>query len=116
MQQQKEVRRQKKVKMSDLKIYLDKDIDLELIKTKKIAIIGFGSQGYGQSMNLKNSGCDVILGLRQGGESDKKAKNYGFKTMPIADAVKEADIIQIRSEEHTSELQSPDHLVCRLLL
>lgn len=81
--------------MSDLKIYLDKDIDLELIKTKKIAIIGFGSQGYGQSMNLKDSGCNVILGLRQGGESDKKAKNYGFKTMPIADAVKEADIIQI---------------------
>src|SRR5574344_1550296 len=95
MQQQKELRRQKKVKMSDLKIYLDKDIDLELIKTKKIVIIGFGSQGYGQSMNLKDSGCNVILGLRQGGESDKKAKNYGFKTMPIADAVKEADIIQI---------------------
>ena len=81
--------------MSDLKIYLDKDIDTELIKSKKIAIIGFGSQGYGQSMNLKDSGCDVILGLRQGGVSDTKAKDYGFKTMPIAEAVKEADIIQV---------------------
>ena len=81
--------------MSDLKIYLDKDIDTELIKSKKIAIIGFGSQGYGQSMNLKDSGCDVILGLRQSGVSDTKAKDYGFKTMPIAEAVKEADIIQV---------------------
>lgn len=81
--------------MSDLKIYLDKDIDTNLIKTKKIAVIGFGSQGYGQSMNLRDSGCDVILGLRQGGVSDTKAKDYGLTTMPIADAVKQADVIQV---------------------
>ncbi len=81
--------------MDSLKIYLDKDIDKDLIKTKKIAVIGFGSQGYGQSMNLKDSGCDVVLGLRQGGKSDIKAKNYGFKTLPIEEAVKEADIVQI---------------------
>lgn len=78
-----------------LHIYLDKDIDKNLIKTKKIAIIGFGSQGYGQSMNLKESGCDVVLGLRLGGKSDVKARDYGFKTMSIEDAVKVADIIQI---------------------
>ena len=81
--------------MEDLKIYLDKDINTELIKTKKIAVIGFGSQGYGQSMNLKDSGCDLVLGLRQGGKSDIKAKNYGFKTLSIEEAVKQADIIQI---------------------
>lgn len=81
--------------MSDLKIYLDKDINTELIKSKKIAIIGFGSQGYGQSMNLKDSGCNVILGLRQGGVSDTKAKDYGFTTMSVADAVKQVDIIQV---------------------
>lgn len=81
--------------MEDLKIYLDKDINKDLIKSKKIAVIGFGSQGYGQSMNLKDSGCDVALGLRQGGTSDKKAKEYGFKTMSIEDAVKWADIVQI---------------------
>ena len=81
--------------MSDLKIYLDKDINTELIKSKKIAIIGFGSQGYGQSMNLKDSGCNVILGLRQGGVSDTKAKDYGFTTMSVDDAVKQADIIQV---------------------
>ena len=81
--------------MNKLHIYLDKDINKDLIKTKKIAVIGFGSQGYGQSMNLKDSGCDVVLGLRLGGKSDVKARDYGFKTMSIEDAVKDADIIQI---------------------
>ena len=81
--------------MSGLKIYMDNDINLDLIKSKKIAVIGFGSQGYGQSLNLKDSGCDVILGLRQGGASDTKAKDYGLTTMSIPDAVKQADIIQI---------------------
>ena len=81
--------------MDNLKIYLDKDINQELIKSKKIAVIGFGSQGYGQSMNLKDSGCDVVLGLRLGGKSDEKAKKYGFKTMSIEEAVKYADIVQI---------------------
>ena len=80
---------------NNLKIFLDKDINTELIKSKKIAVIGFGSQGYGQSMNLKDSGCDVVLGLRLGGKSDVKAKDYGFKTMTIEDAVKYADIVQI---------------------
>ncbi len=81
--------------MENLQIYLDKDINQELIKTKKIAVIGFGSQGYGQGLNLRESGCDVIFGLRLGGESDIKAKDYGLKTMSIAEAVKEADVIQI---------------------
>ena len=81
--------------MQNLKIYLDNNINTDLIKTKKIAIIGFGSQGYGQGMNLVDSGCNVIFGLRQGGQSDIKAKDYGLKTLPISEAVKWADIIQI---------------------
>jgi len=81
--------------MSNLKIYLDKDIDKDLIKSKKIAIIGFGSQGYGQGMNLVDSDCNVVFGLRLGGKSDIKAKDYGLKTMSIEDAVKWADIVQI---------------------
>jgi len=81
--------------MQKLDIILDKDINKDLIKSKKIAVIGFGSQGYGQSMNLKDSGCDIVLGLRPGGKSDIKARDYGFKTMTIEDAVKYADIVQI---------------------
>lgn len=81
--------------MDKLKIYLDKDINKELVKSKKIAIIGFGSQGYGQGMNLVDSGCDVVFGLREGGSSWIKAKDYGLKTMAITEAVKWADIVQI---------------------
>lgn len=81
--------------MSDLKIYLDKDINTALIKAKKIAIIGFGSQGYGQGMNLVDSGCDVVFGLRENGQSWIKARDYGLKTMAITEAVKWADIVQI---------------------
>jgi len=81
--------------MSNLKIYLDKDINIDLIKLKKIAIIGFGSQGYGQSLNLKDSGCNVVLGLRTNGPSETRAKDYGLKTMSIAESVLWADIIQI---------------------
>jgi len=81
--------------MSNLKIYLDKDINSEIIKTKKIAVIGFGSQGYGQSLNLKDSGCDVVLGLRLGGNSDIKAQKNSMRVMSIKDAVAYADIIQI---------------------
>ena len=89
------VKEKRRDMIDSLHIYLDKDINTELIKTKKIAVIGFGSQGYGQSMNLKDSGCDVVLGLRLGGKSDIKAKDYGFRTMTIPDAVKYADIVQI---------------------
>lgn len=81
--------------MNNLKIYTDKDINSELIKTMKIAVIGFGSQGYGQGLNLRDFGCDVVFGLRQGGVSDTKAKDYGLRTMPISEAVKYADIVQI---------------------
>ena len=81
--------------MENLKIYLDNDINTELIKTKKVAIIGFGSQGYGQGMNLVDSGCDVVFGLRENGQSWIKAQDYGLKTMSIAEAVKWADIVQI---------------------
>lgn len=80
---------------TNLKIYRDADINQELIKNKKVAVIGYGSQGYGQSMNLKDSGCDVVLGLRTGGASYKKAQAEGFKIMEVEEAVQWADIIQV---------------------
>lgn len=89
--------------MDNLKIYLDKDINQDLIKSKKIAIIGFGSQGWGQSMNLRDSGCEIVLGLRQDGKSFQKAKAHGFNVMSIEDAVEWADIVQILIPD---ELQS----------
>src|SRR5207247_4561546 len=87
-----------------LKIYYDKDADLKVLKGKTIAIIGFGSQGHAHALNLKDSGMDVLVGLREGA-SWQKAERAGLKVMPVADA---------RSEEHTSELQSRVEIVCRL--
>lgn len=81
--------------MDKLLIYTDSNINKELIKTQKIAIIGFGSQGYGQGMNLVDSGCNVIFGLRENGSSWQKAKDYGLNVVSIPDAVKSADIVQI---------------------
>lgn len=81
--------------MNNLKIYRDADIDKKFILDKKVAVIGYGSQGYGQSMNLKDSGADVALGLRVGGASYKKAQAEGFKIMEVADSVKWADVVQV---------------------
>lgn len=79
----------------ELKVYMDKDIDKNKILNKKVAVIGYGSQGYGQSTNLKDSGVDVAIGARIGGASAKKAEAEGLKVMSIEDAVKWADLIQI---------------------
>lgn len=81
--------------MHNLKIYRNKDIDKSFILDKRIAVIGYGSQGYGQGQNLRDSGCDVVLGLRKDGVSYKKAAAENFKIMEIEDAVKWADIVQI---------------------
>ena len=78
-----------------LNIYYDKDCDINIIKSKKVAMIGFGSQGHAHALNLRDSGVDVVVGLRKGSKSWKKAEKYGFKVMPVADAVKEADVVMI---------------------
>ena len=71
----------------ELKVYMDSDIDKNKILNKKVAVIGYGSQGYGQSTNLKDSGVDVVIGARVGGASAKKAQAEGLKVMSIEDAV-----------------------------
>lgn len=81
--------------MNGLKIYRNKDIDKSFIANKKIAIIGYGSQGYGQAQNLRDSGCNVVLGLRKDGKSYKKAIAEDFKILEVEDAVKWADVVQI---------------------
>lgn len=79
----------------ELKVYMDKDIDKSKILNKNVAIIGYGSQGYGQSTNLKDSNCKVAVGLRPDGASAKKAQAEGLTVMSIEDAVEWADVIQI---------------------
>ena len=79
---------------NELKVYTDVDIDKSKILNKKVAIIGYGSQGYGQSTNLKDSGVDVVIGARVGGASAKKAQTEGLKVMSIEDAVKWAESLK----------------------
>src|SRR5690554_1387988 len=163
-------------------VYYDKDCDLSLIQGKKVTIVGYGSQGHAHANNLKESGVDVTVALREGSSSAAKAEAAGLKVASVPEACKSADVVMIlapdenqkaiyenevepnlkqgatlafahgfnihynqieprkdldvimiapkapghtvrsefvkggRSEEHTSELQSRPHLVCRLLL
>ncbi len=77
------------------KIYYDQDADLGLLKGRKIAIIGYGSQGHAHALNLKDSGVDVVVGLREGSSSAAKAAEQGLRVMSIADASAYADVIMI---------------------
>ena len=82
------------------KIYYDKDADLDLLKGKKIAIIGYGIQGRGQALNLRDSGLSVIVSELEGTDNYKTAEADGIKPVSAIEAAKEADIIQILTQDH----------------
>ena len=76
-------------------IYYESDCNLSVLDGKTIAIIGYGSQGHAHALNLKDSGCNVIIGLYEGSKSWKKAEEQGLKVYTAAEAAKRADIIMI---------------------
>jgi ketol-acid reductoisomerase len=76
-------------------VYTDKDADLSVFKGKTLAVLGFGSQGHAHALNLKESGCNVIIGLYEGSKSIKVAREKGFEVLASAEAVKRADVIMI---------------------
>src|SRR5690349_6869195 len=78
-----------------MKIYYDKDANPELLRNKQIAVIGYGSQGFAQANNLKDSGCNVTVGLRTESASRAKAQQAGLKVLPVAQAAAEADIVMM---------------------
>ena len=77
------------------KIYKDNDVDLELIEDKCVSIIGYGNQGRAQALNLRDSGVDVRIGLREESETVVEADTEGFICLPIEEAVENCDIISI---------------------
>ena len=77
-----------------MKVFYDKDASLEKILTKRVAIIGYGSQGHAHALNLRDSGAKVVVGVREG-PSWQKAEASGLKAMPTADAVKESDVVMV---------------------
>lgn len=78
-----------------MKVFYDKDCDLSIIQGKKVAIIGYGSQGHAQACNLKDSGVDVTIGLRKGSATVAKAEAHGLKVTDVASAVAAADLVMI---------------------
>jgi len=83
-----------------MRIYYDKDADLKKFKNKKIAVIGYGSQGHAQAQNLRDSGLNVIVGQRPGSANYDLAVSHGFKPVSASEASKEADVIQILTQDH----------------
>ena len=87
-----------------MRVYYDTDADVNLIKGKKVCVIGFGSQGHAHAMNMKDSGVkEVVIALRAGSATAKKAESAGFKVMSVADAAKWADVMMMATPD---ELQA----------
>jgi len=78
-----------------MKVYYDQDASLDNLKQKKIAVLGYGSQGHAHSLNLKDSGLDVCVGLRETSKSKAAAEEAGLKVFPISEAVKNSNVIMI---------------------
>ncbi|MDJ1121269.1 ketol-acid reductoisomerase [Olsenella sp. YH-ols2217] len=92
----------------DSKVYYSQDCDLSRLDGKKVAIIGYGSQGHAHALNLKDSGVDVVVGLYEGSKSADKARAQGLEVLPVADAVKAADVVMmlIPDERQTAVYES----------
>jgi ketol-acid reductoisomerase len=88
-----------------INVYYDKDADLSLIKARKVAILGYGSQGHAHANNLKDSGVDVVVGLRPGSASEAKARQAGLAVADLGDAVAQADVVMVLApDEHQAAL------------
>jgi ketol-acid reductoisomerase len=82
------------------KIYYEKDAELKILRDRTVAVIGYGIQGRGQALCLRDSGCRVVVGQRPGTENYRLARQDGFRPVPASDAARKADIIQILTQDH----------------
>jgi len=96
------------------KIYYEKDADLEILKQKKVAIIGYGIQGRAQSLNLRDSGIDVIVSELEGTPNYEQAIKDGFNPLSATEAAKQADVIQILTQDHVQALVYNESIVSNL--
>src|SRR6201986_27097 len=96
-------------------IYYDNDADLSIIQSKKVAVIGYGSQGHAHAQNLRDSGIEVIVGLKDGSKSIQKAQEAGFMVKGVADAAAWADVVVILApdqyQQHIYAESVKDNLV-----
>ena len=95
--------------MAEARLFYESDCNLDVLSGKTVAIVGFASQGHAHALNLKESGCNVIVGLYEGSKSWKKAEEQGFKVYTAAEAAKQADIIMILiNDENQAKLYKED--------
>ena len=98
-----------------MRVYYDRDADLNLIKAKKVAIVGYGSQGHAHAQNMRDSGVkDVAIALRPGSASAAKAEKAGFKVMSVADAAKWADFIMMCAPDELQADIYKDHIAANI--
>jgi ketol-acid reductoisomerase len=95
-------------------IYYEKDADRSLIADRKVAVLGYGSQGHAHALNLKDSGIDVRVGLRDGSSSTAKAEAAGLRALPFAEAVAEADVIMVLVPDTEQARVYDDHIAPNL--
>src|SRR3982075_2570724 len=94
-----------------MRVYYDRDADLNLVKGKKVAVIGYGSQGHAHALNLRDSGVkDVVIALRKGSQGVKKAENEKFKVMDVTEAAKWADVMMMLTPDELQGDIYRDHL------
>ena len=97
-----------------MNVYYDRDCDLALIKAKKVTIVGYGSQGHAHACNLKDSGVNVTVGLREGSASAIKARNHGLKVASVAEAVADADLVMILTPDEFQSTLYRDEIAPKL--
>ncbi|MEM9206829.1 MAG: ketol-acid reductoisomerase [Pseudomonadota bacterium] len=94
-----------------MRVYYDRDADLNLIKSKNVVIVGYGSQGHAHALNLRDSGCpNVAIALREGSASAKKAEGEGFKVMSVADAAAWGDLLMMCTPDELQADIYSDHI------
>jgi len=98
-----------------MKMFYEKDAEVNLIKSKKVAIFGFGSQGHAHALNLKDSGVnDVVVALREGSSSKKKAESQGLRVMSLSDAAEWADVVMILTPDELQAQIYKNHIEQRV--
>src|SRR4029453_15418695 len=90
-------------------MFYDKDTDIDLIRQKKVAVIGYGSQGAARALNLQDSGVDVVVGLQSGSKSVDKAKAAGLRVLSVSEAAKWAEVIMVLiPDQHQAKVYKSD--------